>query len=690
MGDPIDATDGDGDTLTYSIVGENLGEFTIVETSGQLRAGDFDYNYEVETSYTVDVKVDDGNIRGDEIIQTVTVSISNLDEPPDAPDKPTITSQTRDSLAFSWNEPETTGPPITSYTYQYRKMPSDPGTMGTAHSTSETLKNLVEDSSYQFRVRATNDEGAGPYSDPAQSRTNENLPPSIDNGALIATRSIDENATAGTDLGEPLTVIDPDIADGGLITWEIVTPDMPFTIDAVDNEDDADLPHGQLKSASGIVFDYEEYAEAGSHPYTFTVQVSDGQGGSDNIDVTVTVNDVDEKPGPPGQPTRMASTLDSLTAEWTAPDRNTGPEISDYDLQYILDGLDISLDDNWADSPSDPDTNRYVLVDGLVRGTSYRFRVNAYNDELRSDWAVSGPFTIQSNSDPIFDRDSQTIEFPENTLGDSIIGRTNDVTDPDEDTITLSLAGSDAGSFRVDPTTGDIKTASDATFDYETDPHEYSVTVRADDGKGGHDTLDVTINLTDVDEPPGQPDPVTFSNVASDSFTMAWTMPANSGPEIENYEARYGPGEDGPWQPAEFPADVFKWDETGVTPNSTQYASVRAYNAEGWGEWSETASVKIVSNRPPIFVPSPLQVTLLENTPGNTPLDPPYTVTDPEDHSITLRLAGPDADLFEIDTTTDALITAPNATFDYETGPNAYAFTVVATDELGVSSDLGS
>ena len=41
-------------------------------------------------------------------------------------------------------------------------------------------------------------------------------------------------------------------------------------------------------------------------------------------------------------------------------------------------------------------------------------------------------------------------------------------------------------------------------YDHESQA-EYSVTVKADDGNGGTDTIAVTIDIIDVDEPPSAP-----------------------------------------------------------------------------------------------------------------------------------------------------------------------------------------
>ena len=69
------------------------------------------------------------------------------------------------------------------------------------------------------------------------------------------------------------------------------------------------------------------------------------------------------------------------------------------------------------------------------------------------------------------------------------------------DTLTYSLGGTDAASFDIVPTSGQLRTKSGVAYDFET-KSRYTVTVTADDGNGGSDTVTVTITLTDANEPP--------------------------------------------------------------------------------------------------------------------------------------------------------------------------------------------
>ena len=75
IGAPVEARD-DG-ALTYTLRGANAASFTIVATTGQLRAK-FALDYETKNSYTVTVRATDGEGATDEI--TVTINVTNVDE----------------------------------------------------------------------------------------------------------------------------------------------------------------------------------------------------------------------------------------------------------------------------------------------------------------------------------------------------------------------------------------------------------------------------------------------------------------------------------------------------------------------------------------------------------------------------------------------------------------------------------
>ena len=160
-------------------------------------------------------------------------------------------------------------------------------------------------------------------------------------------------------------------------------------------------------------------------------------------------------------------------------------------------------------------------------------------------------------------------------------------TDEDGGTLSYSLAGTDAASFRVVSTSGQLQTMADIMYDYET-KSSYSVTVRVEDGQGGSAIIDVPITLTDETEPPGKPDAPAVTTSTLNSLALEWTAPTNSGPAITDYDVQYkeSGGEFADW---EHIGTGLTTTITNLKRNASYEVQVRAHNAEGTSDWSDVS-----------------------------------------------------------------------------------------------------
>ncbi len=119
------------------------------------------------------------------------------------------------------------------------------------------------------------------------------------------------------------------------------------------------------------------------------------------------------------------------------------------------------------------------------------------NDALSFSRSTSPP----TNNVPTFtDGTSITRSVAENTASGQNIGTAIAATDTDtDDTLTYSLDGTNAASFDIVSTSGQLQT--NAALNFET-KSSYSVTVTVSDGSGGTDSINVTIEVTDVNDAP--------------------------------------------------------------------------------------------------------------------------------------------------------------------------------------------
>ena len=174
IGAPVDATDTDAnDTLTYTKSGTDHASFDIVSTTGQLRTK-AQLNYETKSSYSLTVTATDSS--GSTATKAVTVSVTDVNEPPGKPAIPTVGAASTNghtSLSVSWNAPSNRGPAITRYDVQYRKKGTSTWLNNNVvvNGTGATISGLTPDSDYQARVQARSQEGTGTWSDPGNGRT---------------------------------------------------------------------------------------------------------------------------------------------------------------------------------------------------------------------------------------------------------------------------------------------------------------------------------------------------------------------------------------------------------------------------------------------------------------------------------------------------------------------------------------
>ena len=153
-----------GEALTYRLNGVHASYFTI-DSNAQLKTGATPLDYETQPGReaVVEITAEDDSNRTATITATITVTdeCTSAGEPPCAPGRPGVSSESVTSLRVTWSAPRTpSGTSITGYQLQYRE--SDGGgswspriVAGTDRSHS--IENLITGTTYEVQVRATND-----------------------------------------------------------------------------------------------------------------------------------------------------------------------------------------------------------------------------------------------------------------------------------------------------------------------------------------------------------------------------------------------------------------------------------------------------------------------------------------------------------------------------------------------------
>ena len=189
----------------------------------------------------------------------------------------------------------------------------------------------------------------------------------------------------------------------------------------------------------------------------------------------------------------------------------TGVSVGTFGVQRVSD-TKVTVELTYSGDIDSDGTLTFTVSAGAI--------ANYSGAALTAQLPVSAEAGGGTNQVPTFSNGSSaTRSFAENTGAGQNIGSPVSATDSDGGTLTYSLEGTDAASFVLVPTSGQLQTESGVVYDYDV-KNRYEVTVRVSDGQGGATTIDVTINLTDVSEP--QPNPELYwTDLSEDKIQRA-------------------------------------------------------------------------------------------------------------------------------------------------------------------------
>ena len=566
IGTAIAATDTDtGDTLTYTLSGTDAAVFSIVSTTGQLRTKT-SLDYETKRVYTVTITVSDGSLTD---VITVTINVTDVNDTViDRPFVPVAnrTPQVRDAIVRA---------------------------AGVQSAADVTEADLAEIWQLDLERKSITSLKVGDFDGLTSLRTlsiRDNqlttLPADIFDGlTVLTTLNLEGNqlSTLPVDILADLTeLLYLTLADNHLTTLPAGIFEGPSALRDLwlDGNRFTTLPVGLFKSknlASGFNSLRRLYLEGNTVdplPLTLSLEkVTDGQfkavaptgatfkmvlpisvmngsinGGattvtipkgrveSETLTVTrtvgttaaVTVN-IGTMPSLPQShegyalrkstdlPLEVISDINTapmftdginttrMVAENTAANTNIGTAIAATDadtgdtLTYTLSGTDAS---SFSIVSTSGQLQTKAALDYETK-TTYSVTVSVSDGNDGSDAIdvtinVTDVNEVPTNTAPVFtDGTSTTRTIAENTVSGTNIGTAIAATDADNDVLTYTLGGTNAASFSIVSTSGQLQTS--AALDYET-KSSYSVTVSVSDGNDGSDSITVTINVTNVDE----------------------------------------------------------------------------------------------------------------------------------------------------------------------------------------------
>ena len=287
------------------------------------------------------------------------------------------------------------------------------------------------------------------------------------------------------------------------------------------------------------------------------------------------------------------------------------------------------------------------------------------------------------NEAPAFDLQSATFSVTENAGPNKQVGGALAVSDPDEgDTAAFSLSGTAASLFLIDAQ-GQIRVGQGAALDYETTA-SYALTARVTDSGDLEDTLSVTINLRDADDP----GIVIFSSAkpfvgASFGATVTdddgvdgrkrwrWHRAKGADDEFQRIDGATGSS----YTPVEGDVGYLLQVSVTYTDNFQSQASASAI------------SVAVSKNGAPTFSAASVSLSVVGKAAATTAIGAPITATDPDGDTLMYSLSGTDASYFSINQSTGQIAVGSQALPDVAT-KNSYTVTVTATDPGGLSASI--
>ena len=504
IGAPVSARDTDGDTLTYSFSGIDASTFSINSSTGQLQARAI-LDYETKASYSVTVTASDSYGGSDSI--TVTINVTDIDENR----SPVFTEGNSASRMIAENTASgqhigraVSATDADNDTLTYILNGTDAASFDVDSTSGQLETKAALDyetkASYSVTVAVSDGNGGSDSITVAINVTDvhENRAPVFIDGKST-TRTIAENTASRQKIGRAVSATD---ADKDTLNYTLSGPDAAsFSIDSTSGQlqTKAALDYN-TKTAYSVTVAVSD-GNGGSDSITVTIRVtvavSDGNGGSDSITVTINVPDVRENRAPVFT---EGSTTTRAIAENTEAGSNIGEAVSATDqdandkLTYTLSGTDAAAFD------IDSTTGQIKTKASLDYETKNNYSVTlTVSDGLATDTitVTISVTNIDENRAPVFtEGSSATRTMAENTTAGTKIGKAITATDPDNDQLTYRIAGQDASMFRINTKNGQLST--NVALDYEA-KSVYVVSVYVSDGKLTA-IIAVTINITDVDD----------------------------------------------------------------------------------------------------------------------------------------------------------------------------------------------
>ena len=280
------------------------------------------------------------------------------------------------------------------------------------------------------------------------------------------------------------------------------------------------------------------------------------------------------------------------------------------------------------------------------------------------------------NQDPGFEQARYIFELPENQAGPFYLG-TITSTDPEGQALEYQMVDGAPNKFQIGLTDGVVKYIGHGE-DYEMKPDQFDLTVNAYDQYGGMNSVEVVINVIDVNELPVVTAICDPCRSPRDGRIRLEAMATDPDSDPVTYA----------WQAA---TGIFTHANEAITywttPTDTGHVEIVVEVSDPSGQTASASVTVQIFNRSPMLDASTYTFELPENLVGPQILGT-VLAKDPDGDKINYEILSGDHTLFTVDRQR-GMIQYIGSGEDYEIEPNQFDLTVGVQDPSGAKDSVG-
>ena len=656
IGAPVRATDPNRDTLSYDLSGADAFQFEINKSTGQIQTmAEFDFE-SGRTQYVVAVEVSDSKDANGEddpsvdASQPVTVTVEDVNEAPMVSGAQDFDFQ-EDRGNWNVGNYSASDPEMDMITWSLSgpdrgdfQVDQDGNLSFRQAPDADRPADQDRDNKYEVNVVASDGNLRGELDVTVNVEE-------VDEAPEITGRGDIDYAENSIGVVERYSATDP---EGGTVIWSLPTSDQgTFT-----------LTNGQLRFRSSP--NHEDRPS-----YSVIVRASDGSL-TQSLPITINITDIDEtetltlSSDQPVENVRLTATLteqDQVTNRRWQWARSTSRGSGHSDIPSAT----------FSDYTPDSDDVGYYLRITLT-----------YNDPHRADRTLTATTSWRvlaapvNNEPPTFSPDETgQRSVDENSRHRTAIVGAVGATDPENDGLAYNIDTTHGNRFAIDRNTGLLRVGSAANLNHES-RGTYPVTVSVSDPFNPAVTQQVTIMITDIDEPP-------LSDVRMVSTTEDSTQPVDVAPDARDPDVT-DPDESLIIRQASGPANgqltVGMNNTFTYVPNAdfdrVETITYTVSDPDLSPRVTATVYVNVTPvNDPPLFIGGPFTREVAKNAKEGGKVGKPVTANDVDEDRLTYSITG--SSFFAIDTRTGQITVAATTTFVPTTTPTHFV-EVIARD----------